>query len=82
MAKTSVPAKKEGSGWSDRWNNIKSYMSGVYSELKKVHWPDRRQLTTYTAVVLIAVALVGFIIWLFDSGLGYALDRLLKAFPQ
>ncbi|HWP98247.1 MAG TPA: preprotein translocase subunit SecE [Syntrophomonadaceae bacterium] len=56
-------------------------MAGVYSELKKVHWPDRRQLTTYTGVVLVAVVLMGGIIWLFDSGLGLALDKLFKAFP-
>lgn len=81
MAKTNAPAKKEGPGLNDRWNSIKSYMAGVYSELKKVHWPDRRQLTTYTGVVLVAVVLMGGIIWLFDSGLGLALDKLFKAFP-
>lgn len=80
MSKNNVPAKKEGTNLKDRVNNLRDYILGVYSELKKVHWPNRRQLMAYTGVVLAAVAIVAAIIWLFDSGVSLALEKLFKAF--
>ena len=53
------------------------YFRGVLSELKKVHWPSRRQLLTYTGVVFIAVAIVSILMWIVDSGLSVALTKLL-----
>ena len=55
----------------------KEYLSGVLSELKKVHWPSRRQLLTYTGVVFFAVAIVSVMMWIVDSGLSVALIKLL-----
>lgn len=53
------------------------YFRGVLSELKKVHWPNRKQLLTYTGVVFVSVAIVSFLIWIVDSGLSAALTKLL-----
>jgi len=53
------------------------YFRGVLSELKKVHWPSRRQLFTYTGVVFFAVAIVSIMMWIVDGGLSMALERLL-----
>jgi preprotein translocase subunit SecE len=53
------------------------YFRGVLSELKKVHWPSRRQLFTYTGVVFFAVAIVSIMMWIVDGGLSMALDQLL-----
>ena len=53
------------------------YFRGVLSELKKVHWPSRRQLLTYTGVVFFAVAIVSIMMWIVDSGLSLALTKLL-----
>lgn len=79
MAKTNTPATNE-TGIKTWWGNTKEYFSSVYSELKKVHWPTRRQTIGYTGVVLFTVALVALIIWLFDSGLSFVLEKLFKAF--
>ncbi|MFA7078783.1 MAG: preprotein translocase subunit SecE [Syntrophomonas sp.] len=62
------------------WNSGKQYFTGVYNELKKVHWPGRVQLIGYTGVVLLSVAIVALILWLFDSGLSFLLERLTKVF--
>lgn len=51
------------------------YFRGVWNELKKVHWPTRRQLLAYTGVVFIAVAIVSILMWLVDSGLSWALTK-------
>ena len=53
------------------------YFAGVWSELKKVHWPTRRQLVMYTMVVFFAVALISLLMWLADNGLGMLLTKLL-----
>ncbi|MGI6119390.1 MAG: preprotein translocase subunit SecE [Desulfosporosinus sp.] len=53
------------------------YFSGALSELKKVHWPNRRQLIAYTGVVFFAVAIVSIMMWIVDSGLSLALTKLL-----
>lgn len=58
-------AKGEKSG------GIKKLYRGVTSELKKVHWPTKKEITAYTAVVLVAVLLVGTGIWLADLGITY-----------
>lgn len=79
MAKNNVPAKKEG-GLALWWGNIRNYLTSVYNELKKVHWPDRQQLVAYTGVVLVSVVIVGAIIWLFDTGLSFLLTKLFEAF--
>ncbi len=79
MVKSSSPVKKQVT-IKDRYENVKGYFISVYNELKKVHWPDRRQMIAYTGVVLFAVALVALIIWLFDTGLSYLLEMLFEAF--
>ncbi len=53
------------------------YFRGVWGELKKVQWPNRQQLITYTGVVFVAVAIVAFLIWIVDSGLSWALMKVL-----
>ncbi|EHQ87449.1 preprotein translocase subunit SecE [Desulfosporosinus youngiae] len=53
------------------------YFRGVLGELKKVHWPTRRQLLAYTGVVFVAVAIVSILMWIVDSGLSMALTKLL-----
>lgn len=79
MVKSSSPVKKQVT-IKDRYENVKGYFISVYNELKKVHWPGRRQMIAYTGVVLFAVALVALIIWLFDTGLSYLLELLFEAF--
>jgi len=56
----------------------KKYFKAVYNELKKVHWPGRREVAVYTGVVLVAVAIVGVLIWIFDSLLSRFLQLILK----
>jgi len=53
------------------------YFRGVWGELKKVHWPTRQQLLTYTGVVFVSVAIVAFLIWIVDSGLTAILTKIL-----
>lgn len=47
---------------------IIAFFKDVRRELKKVQWPNRRELTTYTAIVVFSVVVVGVIIWAVDLG--------------
>lgn len=47
-------------------SKMKVFFRGVWSELKKVHWPSKKQLATYTGVVLVAVLALSLVISLFD----------------
>ncbi len=75
------PVKKEASKKDmpkvNRVEEIKKFFNGTKSELKKVHWPNRQQVMIYTLVVLVAVVLMSFIIWIADLGLSALLERLI-----
>lgn len=55
----------------------KRFFRGSWNELKKVHWPSRPELITYTTVVLVAVVIVSTLIWVVDSGLSFVLELLI-----
>jgi preprotein translocase subunit SecE len=62
--KVVVKKEKEKSKWFDE---LKRYLRGVVSEVKKVHWLGSREVVIYTIVVLVTVLFVGSLIWIFDS---------------
>lgn len=80
-AKLAKTDKKQVAVKRDRANRLeetKKYFRGVLNELKKVHWPNRREIMLYTAVTLVAVTLVGILIWVFDSLLSWVLPLIVK----
>ena len=79
MAKSTVSTGND-SNIKNWWENGKQYVVAVVNELKKVHWPGRTQLIAYTGVVLLSVAFIALLVWLFDSGLSWVLEKLMKVF--
>jgi preprotein translocase subunit SecE len=53
------------------------FISESWAELKKVEWPNQRQVLTGTVVVIIACAIVGTYLWLADLALQPFVERLL-----
>ncbi|MFC4765964.1 preprotein translocase subunit SecE [Effusibacillus consociatus] len=58
-------------------------MAGVFSffregwgELKRVRWPNRKELLSYTAVVLTTCVIMAIVIFLFDLGVSELLQLL------
>ncbi len=45
---------------------IRRFFRNVMAELKKVNWPNRKELTTYTIVVIATVLIVSAIISAWD----------------
>ena len=67
-AKTKKPKKP-----SDRPANpflfVYTYLKQVVSEMRKVIWPNRKQMLTYTSVVLAFLAFMVALVGLADLGL-------------
>ena len=47
--------------------NLFRFLGEVKAEMKKVTWPTRRELVTYTGVVGVAVVVVCALIWICDT---------------
>jgi preprotein translocase subunit SecE len=65
----SVATKREGRRGGNR---ISGFFREVVSELRKVIWPTRKELLTYTGVVIVFVTVVTTIVALLDLGFGKA----------
>lgn len=50
----------------------------VWAELKKVHWPARKETYTATVVVLIIVAVVGVFLGIVDASLSQVIQVVLR----
>ncbi|HZK26149.1 MAG TPA: preprotein translocase subunit SecE [Thermoclostridium sp.] len=47
------------------------FVKEIRSELKKVIWPTKSQLLSYTLTVVFVCLLVGGIVWIFDALFGF-----------
>jgi preprotein translocase subunit SecE len=54
-------------------NRIGGFFREVVSELRKVIWPTRKELLTYTSVVIVFVTVMTTIVSLLDFGFGKAI---------
>ena len=59
MAAKDTTKKKAGMG---------EYFKGVKLEMKKVVWPTKKELGSFTAVVLVTCVAFALVFWAIDSG--------------
>jgi preprotein translocase subunit SecE len=62
------PTKKDNEATRQ---GMSRFFRSVSAELKKVNWPNRKELTTYTIVVIATVLVVAFIISIWDWSLTF-----------
>ena len=55
----------------------KNFFRGTWSELKKVHWPTKKEVVKYTAVVLSTVIIMTIFFWLLDTILSLGLGLVI-----
>ena len=60
------------------FGRIGRFFREVRAEFKKVQWPNRKELTAYTLVVIGTVAIVAAFLGLIDYGLSAAIGALVK----
>lgn len=51
-----------------------SFFADAWSELKKVRWPNRKELVSYTIVVLVTVIFITIYFYVIDLGLTGLID--------
>ncbi|MCL2165743.1 MAG: preprotein translocase subunit SecE [Clostridiales bacterium] len=56
---------------------MKRSVRGMVQEMKRVHWPGKRDLVVYTAAVIGVSLAVALFIYLLDSGVGTVMGFLL-----
>ena len=66
--------KKQRSG------GIGNYFKSVWSELKKVQWPDKKMVIKYTATVIGTVAVATVLIFVVDTVLSMGFQGLFGLF--
>ncbi|MDY6794451.1 MAG: preprotein translocase subunit SecE [Actinomycetota bacterium] len=75
MKKTSG-AKKKGGPKKQRVT-VSQFLTEVRAEMKKVTWPTRDEVVSYTIVVIITVVLVGGIVYLADIAFTKLVDIII-----
>ena len=72
--------KKEN--WFKRtWGKVCKFFRELRSELKKISWPTPKQVAKNTLIVVVCVAVLGVIIFVFDKVANLGLDALLMIKP-
>jgi preprotein translocase subunit SecE len=54
-------------GW---WGNLRTFLTEVRNELKRVTWPSRKEVYATTVVVILTSIFFGVYLWLVDLGFG------------
>lgn len=49
------------------FKRISKFLQEVRIELKKVNWPNRREFSVFTGIVLSAVLVIGVFFWVLDN---------------
>lgn len=57
--------------------SFSEYLKGVKVEMKKVVWPTKKEVGSYTAVVIAVCAIFALGFWLIDTGTLAALKAVL-----
>ena len=57
---------------------LRKLLHDIRVELKKVHWPDRKQVAVFTSIVVVTILVVGAFFWVLDTGFTAALRMILQ----
>ena len=79
MAKDAKDTKsnKKDAKEEKKKGGIRKYFKELRAELKKVVWPTRQQVVNNTGVVLVVMSVVGLFLCAVDTGLSYAISKLI-----
>jgi preprotein translocase subunit SecE len=55
--------------YSKSFRTIFTFIREAKEELKKVTWPSRDEVTSFTIVVVVTLIIISLFLWLVDSGL-------------
>jgi preprotein translocase subunit SecE len=76
-ARTTERVSEGGSGW---WDNSRSFLTEVRSEMRRVTWPSRREVYATTIVVILTSAFFGIYLWGVDLLLTRVIQWVYRSF--
>ena len=77
-SKAAKSAKAAKSDKDKKKGGLKKYLRDLNSEIKKVVWPSRKQITNNTGIVMTVMVLMGMFLFAIDTGLAAAIKALLS----
>lgn len=57
---------------------VLQYIRESKDELRKVTWPDRDEVTSFTIIVVITIIVVSIFLWIVDTGLMILIKFVMK----
>ena len=75
----SAPAGAWGSV-KDSWGNLRTFLTEVRNELKRVTWPLRKEVYATTFVVILTSIIFGVYLWGLDVILSNLAERVFRYF--
>ncbi len=73
-----IEAKASGGAKRTILQNVIHFLRDYKSEIKKIVWPNIKDVIKNTGIVLIMCAVVGVLIWLVDFGLGNLVNWIIN----
>ncbi|GII24275.1 preprotein translocase subunit SecE [Planosporangium mesophilum] len=73
---TATKARTKAGERPGLFGRFRNFIREIISELSKVIWPTRKELLTYTTVVVVFVAIIMAIVWGLDTGFGYVILKV------
>ena len=67
--------KSAPAGW---WGSLRTFLTEVRNELKRVTWPSRKEVYATTVVVILTSIFFGVYLWLVDLGFGQIVKFILS----
>ena len=61
-----------------KWRELRTFMTEVRAELKKVTWPGRQEVQATTLVVILTTMFFGFYLYAMDLVFSWVLRHVLK----
>lgn len=58
--------------------SIANFFRNISSEMRKVSWPKRKELTNYTITVIVTVVLLAVFFMVVDLGISSLIEWILK----
>ena len=69
--------KEQAKKAAEKKGGMKEYFKGIKLEMSKVVWPTKKELGSFTAVVIATCAVFALGFWLIDTGVLAALKAVL-----
>jgi len=60
------------------FSKLGNFFKGVWRELKKVHWLDKKQIVKYTGIVIVTVLVCAAVLSLLDTLLSFLLGLVIN----